>query len=60
MPYPKNEKKRKSEWAFFLNDRNRTTYNKLCAQCEHGCKQSFRVTVIYCPKYKSGGNEWKN
>ena len=48
---PRMSKKRKEEWALFLNDRNRITYNKLCVQCEHECKQSFRATVIYCPKY---------
>ena len=48
---PRMSKKRKEEWALFLNDRNRITYNKLCVQCEHECKQSFRAAVIYCPKY---------
>ena len=50
---PRMSKKRKQEWALFLNDRNRITYNELCRKCQHDCKQSFRVLVIECPKYLS-------
>lgn len=39
-------KKRKQEWSFFLNDRNRITYNALCRKCVHECKQSFCAIVI--------------
>lgn len=46
-------KKRRLEWSFFLNDRNRVTYNELCRRCRHDCKQSFRAVVIECPKYLS-------
>ena len=49
---PRMSKKKKKEWAFFLNDRNRITYNKLCKQCVKDCKQSFRSIVIQCPKFK--------
>ena len=41
-------KKRKQEWSFFLNDRNRITYNALCRKCVHECKQSIRAIVIEC------------
>ena len=27
---PRMSKKRKQEWALFLNERNRITYNRLC------------------------------
>ena len=37
----------------FLNDRGRVTYNELCRKCQHTCKQSFRATVIDCPRYLS-------
>ena len=50
-------KKRRLEWSFFLNDRNRVTYNKLCRRCRHDCKQSFRAVVIKCPKYLSKRSE---
>lgn len=50
---PRMSKKRKQEWSFFLNDRGRITYNALCRRCIHQCKQSFRVTVIECPRYCS-------
>ena len=40
---PRMSKKRRLEWSFFLNHRNRITYNDLCRGCTHGCKQSFRA-----------------
>ena len=49
---PRMSKKRKMEWAFFLNERNRITYNKLCLKCQKDCKQSFRSLVIQCPNYR--------
>lgn len=45
-------KKRKEEWAIFLDKRNRITYNKLCLRCRRDCKQSFRVKVIDCHKFE--------
>lgn len=50
---PRMSKKRKQEWAFFLNARNRITYNDLCRKCRRPCKQSFRAIVIDCPLYYS-------
>lgn len=50
---PRMSKKRKQEWALFLNARNRITYNELCRRCANACKQSFRVTVMECPNYLS-------
>ncbi|WZL77335.1 hypothetical protein QBE55_06990 [Eubacteriales bacterium mix99] len=50
---PRMSKKRKLEWRFFLNPRNRMTYNPVCRKCAHGCKQSFRAVVIDCPRYHS-------
>ncbi|MDI6618802.1 MAG: hypothetical protein QME45_09040 [Clostridiales bacterium] len=50
---PRMSKKRKLEWALFLNHRNRITYNLLCRKCVHGCKQSFRAVVVECPLYES-------
>ena len=50
---PRMSKKRKQEWALFLNDRNRITYNELCRKCRNDCKQSFRCVVVHCPKYLS-------
>lgn len=54
---PRMSKKRKEEWAFFLNARNRITYNKLCTRCTRDCKQSFRAIVVECPKYESKRGE---
>ena len=50
---PRMSKKQKLEWSFFLNDRGRKVYNRLCRKCEHDCKQSFRAIVIECPQYLS-------
>ena len=30
---PRISKKRKQEWALFLKDQNRITYNELCRKC---------------------------
>ena len=50
---PRMSKMRKQEWALFLNERNRITYNELCRKCSNDCKQSFRCIVVLCPKYLS-------
>ena len=50
---PRMSKKRRLEWAFFLNERNRITFNALCRGCTHSCKQSFRAVIILCPRYYS-------
>ena len=50
---PRISKKRKLEWSFFLNDRNRITYNAFCRKCRFVCKQSFRAEIIECPIYIS-------
>lgn len=50
---PPMTKKRKKEWSFFLNERNRITYQILCRRCMHICKQSFRAEIIECPNYYS-------
>lgn len=50
---PRMSKRRKEEWAFFLNDRNRITYEELCRRCAYDCKQSFRAILITCPFYIS-------
>ena len=50
---PRMSKKRKQEWALFLNERNRITYNGLCRKYRNDCKQSFRCVVVHCLKYLS-------
>ena len=50
---PRMSKKRKREWAFFLNDCSRITYNPLCRKCRRSCKQSFRTVVVDFPLYYS-------
>lgn len=50
---PRMSKKLKHEWSLFLNHRGRRCYNSLCRHCIHSCKQSFRATVVECPRYFS-------
>lgn len=46
-------KKWRLEWTFFLGENGRRQYNRLCKRCVRGCKQSFRVTMMECPRYRS-------
>lgn len=41
----------KLENAFFLNDKGRRQYNKICNVCKNDCKQSFKAKLITCPKF---------
>lgn len=50
---PRMSKKSKEEWAFFLNDRGRKTYNEICRKCRQDCKQSFRVRLVACQRFVS-------
>ena len=45
--------KKKEEWAFFLNARNRIEYNEKCKRCQKECKQSWRAELVYCTDYRS-------
>ena len=36
-------------WAFFKDGAGRRAYNICCLECDRDCKQSHRVTDIYCP-----------
>ena len=42
----------KREWAFFLDDAMELAYCDTCLDCDRECKQSFRITGIYCPYYE--------
>lgn len=46
-------KKWKQEWSFFLGENGRRQYNRVCRKCINSCKQSFRVTLIACPLYRT-------
>lgn len=50
---PPMTKKRKEEWSFFLNKRNRITHNLLCRRCRLLCKQSIRAEILVYPNYYS-------
>ncbi|KJF63179.1 hypothetical protein [Clostridioides difficile] len=50
---PRMSKKKKEEYAFFLNDKGRISYNELCKRCKYDCEQSFRASIIECRNYIS-------
>ena len=52
---PRMSEQRRLEWSFFLNHRNRISYNPLCRGCIHGCKQSFRAIDVYKRQVMDGG-----
>ena len=44
----------KEEWDFFIDpSTGRRKYNDKCRQCVCECKQSYRATIVRCPKYES-------
>ena len=53
LAMPRMSKQRKQEWALFLNERNRITYNGLCRKCSSECKQRFRCVVVHPKQQKS-------
>lgn len=38
---------------FITPNTGRRTYNKLCRKCYSDCKQSYRVIIVYCRKFKA-------
>lgn len=51
-------KKFKEENAFFINPATgRVEFNKLCNQCMHECKQSYRAEIVACKNYKKKSEE---
>ena len=49
---PRMSKRRKKELAFFLTDKGRVAYNRLCLKCTHDCKQSHRSVIIECQRFE--------
>lgn len=40
------------EMKMFLDDKGKIQYNTKCKECFWKCKQSFRATIVACPKYR--------
>lgn len=36
----------------FFKKKNKLTFCDKCNSCKRTCKQSFRATLVACPKYK--------
>ena len=46
-------KKFKIENDFYINKKtNKIQYNLLCQQCINECKQSFKIDLIICKRFK--------
>ncbi len=48
--------KKKDSWQFFRKPSGKIAYNKLCLRCANKCKQSWRVEIIHCPRFR----DWRN
>lgn len=42
----------KTYWSFFLDRNGCIRFNRKCRKCIHSCKQSFRMIILICPKYR--------
>ena len=50
---PKLSKKLRDIWEFFIDpNTKRRKYYPRCCRCARNCKQSFRVTGLWCPRYE--------
>ncbi len=38
-------------WTFFRTKDRHIAYHKTCLRCVYGCKQSWRVKLIQCPRF---------
>ena len=58
---PKLSKKLRAMWEFFIDPiTKRRKYHPRCCRCTHDCKQSFRVTGLWCPRYESKNGTGRN
>ena len=57
---PRMSKKRKQEWALFLNERNRITVGGLCRKCRNDCKPPAALTepAEQVPKGAEPARHW--
>ena len=57
---PRMSKKRKQEWALFLNERNRITVGGLCRKCRNDCKPPAALTepAEQVPKGAKPARHW--
>lgn len=37
--------------SFYINQEGECAYNQTCLSCKYGCKQSYRCSIVVCPKY---------
>ena len=58
---PKLSKKLRAMWEFFIDPiTQKRKYHPRCCRCTRDCKQSFRVTGLWCPRYKPKNGKGRN
>lgn len=43
------------QWSFFRTPNGKVSYHPKCLRCIHGCKQSWRVKTLICPRFCKAG-----
>ena len=43
--------KESRDWDFFHNTQRKIAYHPKCLRCIYGCKQSWRVKALICPRF---------
>lgn len=41
-----------AEWDFFKDEDGNIKFCPKCKRCVNKCKQSYRVTIVVCPKFR--------
>ena len=44
--------KENRDWDFFRNTQRKIAYHPKCQRCIHGCKQSWQVKTLICPRFR--------
>lgn len=44
--------KQPKELDFFSDESGEVQYNDKCMQCKKKCKQSYRASIKYCPRFQ--------
>lgn len=43
---------RLEEADFMMNESHEIQYNDTCLECTNDCKQSYKCTIIECPRFR--------
>ena len=53
---PRISKKKQLEESFFINQKGRIEFNRLCRACVNACKQSHKAVILFCRNFKRREN----